>query len=111
MAKKKKKAVRRRASGRSHRRSTREQIRDLEAQIERLKERLNLEERFSPDDVHADRQRLELSAADYSFLVGVSPLTIYNWEHGRSRPRPAQLDSWMKVRKLSKRAAYNRLQR
>ena len=38
--------------------------------------------RFSARSVKAQRSRLGLSAADYGKLVGVSGLTIYNWEHG-----------------------------
>jgi DNA-binding transcriptional regulator YiaG len=36
--------------------------------------------RFSPKWVKADRQRLGLSAKDYGALVGVSSLSIFNWE-------------------------------
>jgi DNA-binding transcriptional regulator YiaG len=35
----------------------------------------------------------------------VSPLTIYNWEHGKSRPRKAQLASLAALRKIGKREA------
>jgi len=40
--------------------------------------------------VHAQRKRLGLSAADYAKLIGVSSLTVYNWEHGRTRPRQSR---------------------
>ena len=40
--------------------------------------------RFSARSVKAQRSRLGLSAADYGKLVGVSGLTIYNWEHEHS---------------------------
>src|SRR5437016_786072 len=43
--------------------------------------------RFSARSVRAQRRRLGLSAEDYGKLIGVSGLTIYNWEHGRTRPR------------------------
>ncbi len=42
--------------------------------------------RFSARSVKAQRSRLGLSAADYGKLVGVSGLTIYNWEHGSLPP-------------------------
>lgn len=61
--------------------------------------------RFSADGVRKHREKLGLSAADYAKLVGVSALTIYNWEHGKSRPRVAQLDSLAAVRSLGKREA------
>ena len=49
--------------------------------------------RFSARSVKAQRRRTGLSAADYAKLVGVSGLTIYNWENGKSRPRKEQLAS------------------
>jgi DNA-binding transcriptional regulator YiaG len=61
--------------------------------------------RFSARSVKAQRSRLGLSAADYGKLVGVSGLTIYNWEHGTSRPRKAQRDSLVAVRGIGKREA------
>ncbi len=38
------------------------------------------EVRFSAQWVMNDRDRLGLSAKNYGLLVGVSALTIYNWE-------------------------------
>ena len=61
--------------------------------------------RFSARSVKAQRQRLGLSAADYGKLVGVSGLTIYNWEHEKSRPRKAQLAALVAVRGIGKREA------
>ena len=65
--------------------------------------------RFSPGWVAKDRARLELSRKDYAALVGVSPLTIFNWEKGKSRPQRAQLEKWSRVRALGKREAWNEL--
>ena len=65
--------------------------------------------RFSPKWLRAHRERLELSAADYAALVGVSGLTIYNWEKGKTRPRQQQLEAWGTVRSLGKREAWKRL--
>ena len=50
--------------------------------------------RFSARSVRAQRQRLGLSAADYGKLVGVSGLTIYNWEHEKARPRKRSSSPW-----------------
>jgi DNA-binding transcriptional regulator YiaG len=61
--------------------------------------------RFSARSVKAQRQRLGLSAADYGKLVGVSGLTIYNWEHGKARPRKIQLAALVAVRGIAKREA------
>ena len=65
--------------------------------------------RFSARSVKAQRQRLGLSAADYGKLVGVSGLTIYNWEHGTSHPRKAQLAALVAVRGIGKREALIKL--
>jgi DNA-binding transcriptional regulator YiaG len=67
------------------------------------------EQRFSARSVRAQRQRTGLSAADYAKLVGVSPLTIYNWEHGKSRPRSGQFASLVALRGLGKREAQAKL--
>jgi len=66
--------------------------------------------RFSARSVKAQRERLGLSAADYAKLVGVSPLTIYNWEKGRSRPRKEQLAALVALRGIGKREALRRLE-
>ena len=65
--------------------------------------------RFSARSVKAQRSRLGLSAADYGKLVGVSGLTIYNWEHGKSKPRKAQLAALVAVRGIGKREALLKL--
>lgn len=65
--------------------------------------------RFSARSVKAQRNRLGLSAKDYGRLVGVSGLTVYNWEHGKSRPRQSQLAALASVRGIGKREASARL--
>jgi DNA-binding transcriptional regulator YiaG len=65
--------------------------------------------RFSARSVKAQRSRLGLSAADYGKLVGVSGLTIYNWEHEKARPRKAQLVALVAVRGIGKREALLKL--
>jgi len=66
--------------------------------------------RFSPHWVKANREKLGLSAEDYAALVGVHAMTIYNWEHGRSKPRKSQLASLVAVRKLGRKEAWRRLE-
>ena len=66
--------------------------------------------RFSARSVKSQRERLGFSAADYAKLVGVSPLTIYNWEQGKSRPQKAQLASLAAVRGIGKREALAKLE-
>ena len=66
--------------------------------------------RFSPAGLKAHRHRLGLAAADYAELVGVSPQTIYNWEHGKSKPRKEQLAALAAIRRIGKREAQRRLE-
>ncbi len=66
--------------------------------------------RFSPAWLKAHRHRLGLAAADYAELVGVSPQTIYNWEHGKSKPRKEQLAALAAIRRIGKREAQRRLE-
>lgn len=61
--------------------------------------------RFSAKGLASQRKRLNLSAADYAKLVGVSAPTLYSWEQGRSRPRAEQLDKLASVRGISKKEA------
>ena len=65
--------------------------------------------RFSPAWLQAHRERLEFSAADYAALMGISAQTVYNWEKGKTRPQPQQLEAWSGIRKLGKREAWKRL--
>jgi DNA-binding transcriptional regulator YiaG len=66
--------------------------------------------RFSPAWVKRHRTKLGLSAADYAALVGVSSLTIYNWESGKTRPQQKQLAAWGAMKSLGKREAWKRLE-
>jgi len=66
--------------------------------------------RFSARSVRAQRARLGLSAKDFGRLVGVSALTIYSWESGKSRPRAKQLAGLAPIRRLGKREARQRLE-
>lgn len=66
--------------------------------------------RFSPRWVKSQRKRLGLSAADYGKLVGVSALTVYNWESGKSKPRKGPLAALAAIRDLKKREALKRLE-
>jgi DNA-binding transcriptional regulator YiaG len=71
---------------------------------------LNGDARFSARSVKAQRRRTGLSAAAYAKLVGVSPLTIYNWENKKSRPLPGQQAKLIALRGLGKRAAQAKLE-
>lgn len=65
--------------------------------------------RFSATRLAAHRAKLDLSAAIYGQLVGVSGQTIYHWEQGKARPRAAQLDRLAAVRNFSAHEVAERL--
>ncbi len=65
--------------------------------------------RFRADGLRTHRASLGLSAKDYGQLVGVSGLTIYSWEAGKSRPRLQQVAKVAAVRGIGKREALKRL--
>jgi DNA-binding transcriptional regulator YiaG len=58
--------------------------------------------RFRKDTVATLRKRLGLSQAELAKLVGVSPQTVLNWEHG-SIPRDEQKAKILGLRKLGAR--------
>lgn len=66
--------------------------------------------RFSATRLAAQRRKLGLSAADFARLLGVSALSVYKWEGGKSRPRRAQLEAIAATRGLGKREALARLE-
>ena len=66
--------------------------------------------RFSARGLKTHREKVGLSAADYSTLVGVTAQTIYSWEQGKSKPRDEQLAALVAVRELGKREALKRLE-
>lgn len=65
--------------------------------------------RFSAKGLATHRQRLGISAADMAKLLGVSALSVYKWESGKTRPRDRQLASIAAVRKLGKREVMKQL--
>jgi len=66
--------------------------------------------RFRAIGVKAHRSKLGLSANEYGKLVGVSGLTIYNWESGKARPRNRETAAkWLAIRGLGKKEALQRL--
>jgi DNA-binding transcriptional regulator YiaG len=65
--------------------------------------------RFSAKGLAKQRQRLGLSAREVGALLGVSALSVYNWESGKVRPRASQLGAIAALRGLGKREAAARL--
>ena len=66
--------------------------------------------RFSAKGLKANRERLGLSADNYGKLIGVSGLSIYNWEQGKARPRESSIAALNSIRGLGKREAAKRLE-
>ena len=66
--------------------------------------------RYSAKGLATHREKMGLSAKDYGKLVGVSQLTIYNWESEKNRPRDEQLAKIVAVRGMGKGEALKRLE-
>ena len=101
----------------------RRQVKELESQLKRASkasgraapakspeaDQAGMKHRFSAKRLAAHRAKLGLSAADYGKLVGVSGQSIYKWEQGTVRPRPAQIEALAVVRGMGKRDVAERL--
>lgn len=59
--------------------------------------------RFSAKGLAAQRKRLGLSAAQVGKLLGVSPLSVYKWESGSTRPRAKQIEAIASLRAMGRR--------
>ena len=66
--------------------------------------------RFSAKGLAAQRRRLGLSAAAVARLLGVSTLSVYKWESGKTRPRAKQIEAIATLRTMGKRDVAQRLQ-
>jgi DNA-binding transcriptional regulator YiaG len=66
--------------------------------------------RFTAKGLRSQRKRLELSAANYGKLIGVTGQTIYSWERETSRPRKSQLARIASLRHMGKREALAHLE-
>ncbi|MBA2960540.1 MULTISPECIES: helix-turn-helix domain-containing protein [Ramlibacter] len=65
--------------------------------------------RFSAKGFAKQRERLGISAAAMGQLLGVSSLSVYKWESGKTRPRAKQIEKIASVRGLGKKEAAARL--
>ncbi|HZP11323.1 MAG TPA: helix-turn-helix domain-containing protein [Nevskiaceae bacterium] len=65
--------------------------------------------RFQAKGLVSLRARLGLSRAKFGKLVGVSGISVYNWERRRAKPRPALLLQIAELRHLGKKEAQARL--
>ena len=68
-------------------------------------EKQALRKRFSAQALKTDRERLGLSADNYGKLIGVSGLSIYNWEQEKARPRDSSIEALMQIKGIGKRKA------
>jgi len=66
--------------------------------------------RFQARGLRSLRKRLGLSQVELGKLAGVSGLTVYNWEAGKSTPRKQGLAAIVELRGIGKREANERLQ-
>jgi DNA-binding transcriptional regulator YiaG len=66
--------------------------------------------RFSAKGLAAQRKRLGLSAASVAKILGVSALSVYKWESGKTRPRARQIEAIAQLRGMGKREALKRLE-
>lgn len=65
--------------------------------------------RFVAKGFRSLRARLGLTLDEMAQLLGVSAQSVYNWEHERARPRPAQVQAIAELRALGKRKVRARL--
>ena len=65
--------------------------------------------RFSASRLAAHRAKLGVSAVVYGKLVGIGSQTIYNWEHGKSRPNAQQIQALAQARALGRPALLERM--
>jgi DNA-binding transcriptional regulator YiaG len=66
--------------------------------------------RFRAAGFKAHRERLGLSGREAGLLLDASPLSVYKWETGKSRPRDKHLAAIAALRKMGKREATKRLE-
>lgn len=66
--------------------------------------------RFQARGLKTLRAKLGLSAEDLGRLAGVTGQSIYNWEAGKAKPRPAQATALARLRGIGKKEAKARLE-
>ena len=66
-------------------------------------------EKWRNDTVRSTRHRLGLTQKQFASLVGVSPVSVWGWEAGRTRPRQKQQAAVLEVRQLTGEEAARRL--
>ena len=59
--------------------------------------------RWSADRLRAWRKKMKLTAAQLASLLGISEMTLYNWQSGATKPSPAMLDRIAAVKMMGRR--------
>ncbi len=67
--------------------------------------------RLTPKSIRAHRERLGLTQAEFALLAGVTPVAVYFWESGRTKPGARSVEVLSKIRKLGVKAAQRRVER
>lgn len=80
------------------------------ATAQQAEEEGGTKQRFSAKGFAAQRKRLGLTATDMAKLLGVSALSIYNWETGKTKPRASALFAIVALRSLGKKAVAAQLE-
>lgn len=65
--------------------------------------------RISPRLVKSQRKRLKLNQNDFARLLNVSVAAVRSWEQGRALPKEDTMATFVAVRKLKPRQAWDRL--
>ncbi len=66
--------------------------------------------RISPRLVKTQRKRLKLNQTQFAQLLNVSVAAVRSWEQGRAMPKKDTLATFVAVRKLKPREAWERLE-
>lgn len=66
--------------------------------------------RFSAKGLANHRKRLGLSASQLARLLGVTALSVYHWESGKTKPRAKQVEAIAAIRTMGRREAVARLE-
>ena len=66
--------------------------------------------RISPRLVKTQRKRLKLNQTQFARLLNVSVAAVRSWEQGRAMPKKDTLATFVAVRKLKPREAWDRLE-
>ena len=67
--------------------------------------------RLTPESIRAHRKRLGLTQEQFSLLADVTPLAVYLWESGRTKPTGTRVDALVRIRRMNAARAQRRVKR